>query len=126
MIESRAGYVANFNAIKDSIRQQASKGEHVKVEGDTYTVTDSFVVGAPDGNYTVRAKSSFDNDPKTKDTVSVALHDKDGVQENREYVHYSAKKLVFFNDERLTVNTQKHQQGNGAIFVTNSSQDFSI
>src|SRR5688500_16566676 len=98
MIDTRAAAVANFNAIKDSISQHAGSGDQVKKEGDTFQVVDSFQVSSPDGDYTVRKGSSFDNDPKTRDTVSVVMAAKDGVQESRQFEHYSAKKLIFFKE----------------------------
>ena len=124
MISSRAEAVANFNAIKGQIRQHA--GESVKAEGETYTVTDHFQVSSPEGNYTVYKGSSFDSDPKTRDTIQVAMAPKDGVSETRTFENYSAKKLWVFNEERLTVSTQQTQQGNGAVFSSHSKVDFAI
>lgn len=122
MIKSEA--ITSFNAIKSQIRQHS--GESVKVEGETYTVTDSFQVSSPDGDYTIRKGSSFDNDPKTRDTISVALAPKGGVQENRQFEHYSAKKLLVFNEERLTVTTQSVAQGNGGWSSSESKVDFAL
>lgn len=124
MISSRAEAVANFNAIKDQIRQRS--GASVKSEGETYTVTDHFQVTSPEGNYTVYKGSSFDSDPKTRDTIQVALATKDGVDENRTFEHYSAKKLWVFNEERLTVSTQQTQKGMGGFFSSQSKVDFAI
>ena len=124
---SRTEAAQHFVSVKDSIRQQASNPEKVKQDGDRYEVVDSFQVSSPSGDYTVRKGSFFDNDLKTRDKVAVDMSPTaDGTRESRSYEHYSAKKLVFFTDERLKFDNGIVQSGPNGHSAMSTSVDFSI
>jgi hypothetical protein len=128
-INSRSAAVQNYSDITSQIRQKAASGEPgpIKVQGDRYEVTESYSVEDPNGNYTVRGGSFFDNDPKTRDKVAVDMHQlAQGTTEARRYEQYSAKKLVFFSEDRLAVEVTKGQEGNGSWFSLTSKFDFSM
>jgi uncharacterized iron-regulated membrane protein len=128
-INTRTAAVQNFNDIKAEVRLRAASGDQelIKVQGDRYEVTESYSVESPSGNYTVRGGSFFDNDPKTRDKVAVDMHQKaEGTTESRRFEQYSAKKLIFFSEDRLAVEVTKGQQGNGAWFSSTGKFDFSI
>lgn len=117
----------HFFSVKDSIRQQSGDSAKVKQDGERYEVLDSFQVSSPQGDYTVRKGSFFDNDLKTRDQISVDMAPTpEGVRESRSYEHYGAKKLVFFNEERLKFDNQITQVSAGGHSSFSTSVDFSI
>jgi hypothetical protein len=103
---------ANYQSITSQIRAQAGNNpDKIKVDGERYEVTDAFQVSSPEGDYTVRKGSFFDNDLKTRDKVAVDMAPTaDGIKESREYEHYSQKKLIFLTDERLNVKSEVTQE----------------
>ncbi len=124
---SRTEATQHFLSVKDSIRQQAGNPAKVKQDGERYEVVDSFQVSSPSGDYTIRKGSFFDNDLKTRDQVAVDMAPTaEGIRESRSYEHYSAKKLIFFTDERLKFDNRITQVGAGGHFSANSSVDFSL
>ncbi len=119
MITTNAAAVANYKSITSQIRAQAGNNpDKIKVEGERYEITDAFQVSSPEGDYTVRKGSFFDNDLKTRDKVAVDMaRTADGIKESREFEHYSEKKLIFLTDERMNVKTQGVQE-NGMSWST--------
>lgn len=127
MITSNSAAVANYTSITSQIRAQASNPEKVQVNGDRFEVVDAFQVSSPEGDYTVRKGSFFDNDLKTRDKVAVDMAPTaDGTHEAREYEHYSEKKLVFFTDERMSVKNSGGQQSGGSFSSFSREWNFSV
>lgn len=127
MIQSNAASARQFQQIKDQIRDRATAGSEVKVDGDNYQVVDNFQVQDPGGNYTVLKGSRFDNDLKTRDKITVSMEPSGEIsKETREFEHYSQKKLFFLTDERLSVTVQQVTQSPGGFGHIGGSSDFSL
>lgn len=126
MTINKAEAMATYRDLTAAIRKQDS--EHVQVQGDVYTVTDSFTAQGSTGTFEVHEGSRIDNDPKTRDSVRAHRHgvNAEGATETYDFQHYSKKKLLFLDDERMTVTLTQGKQGQGAWFSLSSEIDFSV
>lgn len=106
--------LARFNTIKSKLQQAAAKPENNAVfsqKGDRFELTQNVSFPVDGQKVVVKKGSAFDNDIKTKDTISTQSETMGTVQEDR-FEHFSERRgWLFKRDQEMLAVTYTDKQG---------------
>lgn len=96
--------VKRYNTLKSTLEtatQKPSNSALFKQQGDRFELTQDVRVPIDGQDVIITKGSAFDNDLKTKDTISTRLQTADGTQKDS-FEHYSERRgLIFKRDQEM-------------------------
>ena len=121
-IPNKTQAVERYNALKSTLEtdsQKPSNGSLFSQQGDRFELTQNVRVPIDGQDVVIKKGSAFDNDIKTKDTISTEIRTEQGVQSDT-FEHYSERRgLIFKRDQEMMQVTLADQVVGG--FSSNSA-----
>lgn len=126
-IPNKAQAVERYNTLKSTLEtasQKPSNSALFSQQGDRFELTQNVRVPIDGQDVVILKGSAFDNDIKTKDTISTRVQTAEGGVQADSYEHYSERRgLIFKHDQEMMKVTLSDQQFGG---FSNNSATFEI
>ena len=121
-IPNKTQALERYNALKSTLEtasQKPSNSSLFSQQGDRFELTQNVRVPIDGQDVVIKKGSAFDNDIKTKDTISTEIRTEQGAQ-NDTFEHYSERRgLIFKRDQEMMQVTLADQVMGG--FSSNSA-----
>lgn len=121
-IPNRTQAMERYNALKSTLETASQKPSNSALftqQGDRFELTQNVRVPIDGQDVVIKKGSAFDNDIKTKDTISTEIRTEQGVQSDK-FEHYSERRgLIFKRDQEMMQVTLSDQVMGG--FSSNSA-----
>jgi hypothetical protein len=123
-IPNKTQAVERYDTLKTTLEKASKSNNDIfSQKGDRFELTQNVSVPIDGQDVVIKKGSAFDNDIKTKDTISTEIRTPDGVQADT-YEHYSERRgLIFKKDQEMMKVTLSDRSMGG---FSNNSSTFEI